>query len=280
MQRVLSRVSTHVLHMFNVVKKRAMSVLQGQHFQPVFQQLLDAKYKPVLLDELDKTAKPEDIKVILVAQHPRYERLVQLMRELPNLKAVVNFGVGVNHIDVDVAKQIGIKVSNTPDCLSAGTADLAFAILLAAARNVVIGDSIAKHPSTEKFDMHWLGTEVNGSVIGIVGMGRIGFEIAKRARGFDMEVVYHNRHRRPKEEEEKVQASFCSSLVELLSQSDFVVAVVPATEETKRMFKIEQFAAMKKTAIFVNICRGTVVDHDALTKALEMQQIAGKHAES
>lgn len=252
-----------------------MAVLQGDRLPSVLQELLEAKYKIVWMDQLDVTSRREEIKAILVHHSPRNEALSQLMRELPNLRAVVSFGVGINHIDLNLAKQLGIHVSNTPNCLNAATADLAFGILLAVARNIVSGDTMARHPSTHQFDLGWFGTEVNSSVIGIVGMGRIGIEIAKRARGFDMKVIYHNRGRRPEEDEAKVQATFCPNLRDLLQQSDYVVVAVPLAEETKKMFKTEQFAAMKKTAFFVNICRGGVVDHDALIKALETKQIAG-----
>jgi glyoxylate reductase len=252
-----------------------MSVLQARRLPSSLQELLESKFHIVWLNDLDTTAKREEIKAIFVHHSPRNDDLTQLMRDLPNLKAIVNYGVGVNHIDLHLAKEIGIKVSNTPNVLNAATADLAFGILLAAARNIVSGDAIARHPSTQQFETSWLATEVSGSVIGIVGMGRIGMEMAKRARGFDMKVIYHNRRRRKEDDEAQVQATFCPTLIELLQEADFVVAVVPVTEETRLMFKAEQFASMKRTAFFVNVCRGAVVDHSALTKALETQQIAG-----
>ena len=252
-----------------------MTVLQAQRLPSALQELLESKFHIVWLNDLDTTCEREEIKAIFVHHSPRNETLSQLMRDLPNLKAIVNHGVGINHIDLHLAKEIGINVSNTPNILNAATADLAFGILLAAARNIVAGDAIARHPSTQQFETSWLATEVSGSVIGIVGMGRIGIEIAKRARGFDMKVIYHNRRRRKEEDEADVEAVFCPTLMELLQQADYVVAVVPVTEETRMMFKAEQFAAMKRTAFFVNICRGVVVDHDALTKALETQRIAG-----
>jgi len=189
------------------------------------------------------------------------------MDALPNLKVVSNFGVGVDHINLDDAKSRGIPVGNTPDCLNETVADMAFALLLSSARNVVEGDRIARDPQTKEFAMNWFGSEVNGATLGIVGLGRIGEKIAKRALGFDMKVVYYSRHRN--ENAEKQFGAVYADLEGLLRQSDFVVLVVPLTSHTKHMISTAQFECMKPTATLINMARGGVVDHDALLKALD-----------
>ena len=156
------------------------------------------------------------------------------------------------------------------------TADIAMTLLLGSARRIIEGDKIARDLSTASFPGNkFLGQEVSGSTIGIVGMGRIGSKIAKRAsKGFDMKVVYHNRRQKSAEEEHAVCATFVPVLNELLQQCDFVVLSAPSTKETYRMMGREQFKAMKKTGIFINIARGALVDHDALVEALRDGEIA------
>ena len=191
-----------------------------------------------------------------------------LIASLPNLRVVGNSAVGYNHIDLKACAARGVRVGYTPDVLNAATADMAWALLLAAARRVVEGDCRAC------FDMSWLGFQVSGTTLGIIGMGRIGLEVAKRARGFDMRVMYHNRSQRPKETEEAVKATYVPSLSDLLGQSDYVVLVAPASTETHKMMSREQFRAMKQTGIFINISRGSLVDQDALVQALREGSIA------
>ena len=255
-----------------------MAILQGKLFFPECERRLES-YDVVYFHDGEKIDKRRaDIEVILIYGTPGGEQLTKLMDELPNLKAIVNHGVGVNHIDLEAAKARGIKVSNTPDCLNAAVAEMAFALLLAAARHVVTGNARSHDPTYTRLQPNWHGTEVSGSAIGIVGMGRIGMEIAQRARAFNMKIFYHNRKRRSVEEEATVKATYCEELNALLGQVDFVVVMVPGGEATRKLFKWEQFCAMKETAYFVNVSRGTVVDQDALVRALNEKRIAGKGA--
>ena len=192
-----------------------------------------------------------------------------LIGSLPNLKVVGN------NAGLKACKSRGIRVGYTPDVLSAATADMGWALLLAAARRVVEGNGIIKDSRTTvvgKID--WLGWEVCTTTLGIIGLGRIGKEVARRAKGFEMEGLYHNRTRQPTEVEEELSATYVESLEELLSRSDHVVLVAPATPSTYRMMGKAQFAAMKKTATFVNISRGSLVDQDALVEALKNRSIA------
>ena len=246
-------------------------VYQVQAFPPVLQSLIEEYFRIVTPDELEKYR--EEISAIFVHVKPQIQG--DLIRSLPRLKVVGNCAVGYNNIDLQACKENGVRVGYTPDVLNDTTADMAMALLLAVGRRVVEGDEISKSPQTTKFDPCWYGSQVSGTTIGIVGMGRIGLEVAKRAHGFNMKVLYNNRSRRPAEVEELVQATYIPSLLGLLGQSDYVVLVAPATKETYKMIGRVEFAAMKKTGIFVNVSRGSLVDQDALVEALQSGKIAG-----
>lgn len=190
-----------------------------------------------------------------------------LLDRLPGLKVISNYGVGVDHIDLAAAADRNIPVGNTPGILDGATADMAFALLLAAARRVVEGDRYARGDAFTHYDPGcMLGVEVHGQKIGIVGMGRIGSQVARRARGFGMQVMYCNRRRREAEEKE-FAATHCS-LEQLLAEADFVVLTVPLGPETRGLIGREQLRLMKSSAILVNVARGGVLDTDAITQAL------------
>ncbi|MBC8351992.1 MAG: D-glycerate dehydrogenase [Planctomycetes bacterium] len=198
----------------------------------------------------------------------------EMLDRLPGVKVISNYGVGVDHIDVGDAAERGIPVGNTPGILDGATADMGFTLLLAAARRLVEGDRYARSSEFTTYDPgYMLGREVHGATIGIVGMGRIGEQIAKRARGFDMRVLYHNRNR--KEAAEASLAATYVSFDQLLRESDYVMLTVPLTNETRGMIGVEEFGRMKPTAILINIARGPVVDMDALTTTLQSRQIYG-----
>ena len=191
----------------------------------------------------------------------------------PKVRVISNFGVGVDHIDLRAAADRGIPVGNTPDVLNGATADMTFALLLAAARNLVVGDRYARGPEFTQYDPNiLLGAEVHGSTLGIVGLGKIGTEVARRATGFDMRVLYHNR-RRNLQAESETGATYCK-LEALLDQSDFVALNCPLTPQTRHLIGTGQFARMKSTAVLINAARGGVVDHEALLTALRDGEIA------
>lgn len=196
-----------------------------------------------------------------------------LMDLMPCLRVISNFGVGVDHIDTEAAKKRGIPVGNTPHLLDGATADMTFALLMAAARNLVVGDKFARSPEFIHYDPSlWLGAEIHGSTIGIIGMGSIGKQVARRALGFDMSILYHNR--KPDSEDTDFQAEYVSFHA-LLEQSDFVTLNCPLTNETRGMINEDALRRMKSTAILINLARGGVVDHDALVTALDKGWIAG-----
>jgi len=198
----------------------------------------------------------------------------EMMDKMPNLKVISNFGVGVDHINLEDAKKRNIPVGNTPNILDGATADMTFALLMAVARNIVQGDHFARSPEFTHYDPRILmGYEVHSTTLGIVGLGNIGKQVARRASGFDMTVLYHNR-KQNLEAEAELGVTY-ASLDDLLAQSDYVALNVPLTQETRHMIGREQLQKMKKTAFLVNLARGGVVDHDALLQALQENWIAG-----
>jgi glyoxylate reductase len=208
---------------------------------------------------------------VLAYSHPTCDG--ELMDLMPNLKVVSNYGVGVDHIDVAAAAERGIPVGNTPGCLDASTADMSMALILAVARNVVIGDKYAHSAAYTHHDPSILiGREVTGSTLGIIGMGRIGKQVAKRANGFDMRILYHNRNR-DEQAEQELGVTY-SEFDDLLRESDFVSLNCPLTDETTGMISDREFELMKSSAILVNLARGPVVNSDALCRALSSGSIA------
>jgi len=198
-----------------------------------------------------------------------------IMDAAPRLKVISNCAVGYDNIDIAEATKRGIPVGNTPGVLSESTADFAFALLMAAARRVVEAD---KYTRNGLWQVPWepmllLGQDIHHSTLGIVGLGRIGIEVARRAKGFQMHVLYHNRARR-EDVERELGVEYIATLSELLSRSDFVSLHVPFTEDTKGMIGPAEFSMMKPTSILVNTSRGQVVDQKAFYKALISGQIA------
>ncbi|KAL6100428.1 uncharacterized protein ACO6RY_07581 [Pungitius sinensis] len=191
-----------------------------------------------------------------------------LLRLLPALKVVASGGVGVDHLDVPFINSLGVKVANTPGVVSNASADLAMALLLASARKLLQGHQIAVDPKTTNLPQSLMGVEVTGSTLGIVGMGEIGYKMAQRSKGFEMNILYHNRTRRCEADERAVGATYCRSLDDLLRRSDFVAIAVKLTSATTGLIGHAELSLMKPTATLVNISRGQVVDQDALVEAL------------
>ena len=228
----------------------------------------------------DSPPSPEELRVALRSVDGVLTNIMDrvdgaAVEKASGLKVVSQLAVGVDNIDVAEMTRRGIPVGNTPGVLSKATADVAFALLMAVARRVVKSDRwvrqgnwrLAFHPN------YWLGADVSDATLGIVGMGKIGLEMAKRARGFDMRVLYHSRTRKPEDE-----ARFGMEYVDmdrLLQESDFVSLHVPLTSETYHLIGEAELRAMKPTAILVNSARGPVVDGSALHNALKNGWIAG-----
>jgi glyoxylate reductase len=198
----------------------------------------------------------------------------ELFENAPSLKVVANLAVGYDNINIDTAKEKNVTVCNTPDVLTDSTADLAFSLILATARRIVESANYVKEGKWNSWGPLLLaGADVHHKTIGIVGMGRIGEAVARRAKGFDMNILYYNRNRKP-EAEMDLGVKY-KQFYDLLKESDFVVSLAPLTPETKGMFNREAFQAMKKSAIFINAGRGASVDEEALVDALQNRTIAG-----
>ena len=220
--------------------------------------------------ETARLGNPGTIDAIYTYGHPTVD--AKMLDHLRGVRLISNFGVGVDHIDVAAATARGIPVGNTPGILDGATADLAFALILAVGRRVVEGDRYARGPEFLKYDPSlMLGREIHGSTLGIIGMGRIGEQVAKRARGFDMTVLYHNRNRKP-----NAEAALGVRYVkreELLAAADYVVLTVPLTPETRGLIGRAELAMMKPTASLINVARGAVVDIIAIAEALSAKRI-------
>lgn len=211
-----------------------------------------------------------DVEAIYTYGHPTIDAAV--LDRLPGVKVISNYGVGVDHIRLADAEARGIAVGNTPGVLEATTADMGFALLLASARRVVEGDRYAHSPEFVRYDPgYMLGREVHGRTLGIIGMGQIGYRVARRALGFEMMVLYHNRRRRDDAEGLRVRHT---GLDELLARSDYVMLCVPLTDQTRGLIGERALSLMKPTATLINIARGAVVDTDALARALADGRIA------
>jgi len=193
-----------------------------------------------------------------------------------NLKVISTYSVGFDHIDTEYAKEKKIRVGYTPEVLTDATADLAFSLLMDISRRVTEGDRIIRDGKWKEiygaFD--YVGIDLHGKTIGILGLGRIGSTLAKRAKAFDMKIIYHNRKRISKTREKSLNAKYVS-FEKLVSQSDFISVHVPHTKETDKLFDMKIFKKMKNTAFLINTSRGKVINEKDLVEALKNEIISG-----
>lgn len=225
---------------------------------------------PIPRDELESAVRGADAILSLLT-----ERVDAPLLDAagPGLRIVANMAVGYDNIDVAACTERGIPVTNTPDVLTETTADLAWGLLIAAARRFGEAERFLRAGEWRTWSPTLLcGWDVHGKTLGIVGMGRIGAAVARRARGFGMRVLYHNRNRRPPQEDKELGARYVDR-GELLRESDFISLHCPLTPETRHSFGAAEFAAMKRTAVFINTTRGPVTDEAALAEALLAGQI-------
>jgi len=192
----------------------------------------------------------------------------ELLSHAPNLKLVTNLAVGYNNIDVKALKKRGIMATNTPGVLTNTTADLVFGLLLATARRIPESERYLREGKWKSwYPMQLVGKDVSGATIGIIGMGRIGQAVARRAKGFDMKILYNNRRRR--HEAEEMYGFLYVSLEDLLKQSDFVVIMTPYNSDTEGLIGAKELALMKEDAVLINASRGGIIDEDALYDVLK-----------
>ena len=225
--------------------------------------IFDHEDTPVPRDVLQRELAEAEGALVLITERVDEE----LLASAPRLRVVANLAVGYDNIDVAACTRRGVLVTNTPGVLTETTADLAWALLMATARRVVEAQKVIERGQWRTWSPMFLtGQDVYGRTLGIIGAGRIGGAVARRARGFDMTILYHNRRRRP--ELEADTGARYAGFHELLERSDFVVVLVPLTPETRHLINEDALRRMKPSAILINVSRGPVVDEKALYKAL------------
>jgi glyoxylate reductase len=223
----------------------------------------DSESQPVPRDELLRAVRDADGVLTLLTERVDEE----FLDAAPKCRVVANMAVGYDNIDVEALTRRGVLLTNTPDVLTETTADLVWALMLATARRIVEGsDAIRANAWGAWSPMFLTGYDVHGATLGLVGAGRIGTAVARRAQGFGMTLRYHNRSRAPALEAET--GAEYRSFEQLLTESDFIVCLVPLTEQTRGLFGAAEFALMKTTAVFVNAARGPVVKEADLVEAL------------
>ena len=229
----------------------------------------------------DRPWPPEELAHRLAGRHGAMATVMDkfdepLLARCPDLKVISNIAVGYNNIDVPACTRRGIRVTNTPGVLDDTTADLTWSLLMAAARRIAEADAYVRRGDWKiAFGVqYFLGQDIHHATLGIIGMGRIGQAIARRAAGFDMRVLYHNRSRLPEADEKRLNATRVER-DRLLAESDFVVVMAPYSPATHHLIGAAEIAKMKPTAILVNSARGGVVDDVALVEAWKDRRIAG-----
>jgi glyoxylate reductase len=194
----------------------------------------------------------------------------------PQLKLIANFGNGVDHIDVEAALARGILVTNTPGVLTEDTADMTLALIMAVSRRIIEGADAVRHGTWNGWNPTWmLGSRLKGKKLGIIGMGRIGTAVARRAKAFGLEIHYHNRKPAHPKIVEELSAHYCEGLDAMLSRVDILSINCPHTPATYHLLSARRLRLLKPTAIIVNTARGEVIDEAALIHMLETGELAG-----
>ncbi|MCA3185197.1 MULTISPECIES: D-glycerate dehydrogenase [unclassified Cupriavidus] len=232
---------------------------------------VDANQEDVVLDAAALRARLAGKAGVLANAADRIDG--DLVAALPQLRAVCNMAVGYNNLDVPALTAAGIVATNTPDVLTETTADFGWALLMATARRVTESEHYLRAGKWERWSYDMLvGMDVYGSTLGILGMGRIGQGLARRAAGFGMQVLYHNRSQLPADVEQSLNARYVSK-ADLLKQSDHLILVLPYSPESHHAIGAAELALMKPTATLINLARGGIVDDAALAAALRDRRI-------
>ncbi|TQK54259.1 glyoxylate reductase [Brevibacillus sp. AG162] len=214
--------------------------------------------------------KIEHVDAVLTMLTERVDE--EFLASTKRLRIVANMAVGYDNIDLEACRRHEVIVTNTPDVLTESTADLAFALLMATGRRLTEANRFLLQGEWTSWSPTLMaGQNVYGSTLGIIGMGRIGEAVARRAKGFGMRILYHNRNRKPQAEQET--GARYADLAELLQESDYVVLLTPLTADTRMLMGEKQFSLMKETAVFINVSRGGTVDETALYQALVDKKI-------
>ncbi|HVI91153.1 MAG TPA: D-glycerate dehydrogenase [Dongiaceae bacterium] len=255
-----------------VVTRKLPDVIETRMME-LFDVRLNVDDHPMSQTELIDAVKMADVLVPTVTD--RIDSAV-LSQAGDKLRLIASFGTGVDHIDLASARQRGITVTNTPGVLTEDTADMTMALVLAVARRVSEGERLIRSGNWQGWGpMFMLGHRIYGKRIGIVGMGRIGTALARRARGFGLSVHYHNRRRVHAATEKELEATYWESLDQMLSRMDIISINCPHTPATYHLLSARRLKLMQKHAYLVNTSRGEVVDENALTRMLEKHELAG-----
>ncbi len=241
----------------------------------LFDTRLNVEDRPLAQAELIEAAKAADVLVPTVTD--RIDRAI-LAQAGPQLKLIANFGTGVDNIDLETARNRSIIVTNTPGVLTEDTADMTMALILAVPRRLTEGAAFLKQENATwgGWSPTWmLGHRIYGKRLGIIGMGRIGTAVARRARAFGLQIHYHNRRRVAEEVEQELEATYWDSLDQMLARMDIVSVNCPHTPATYHLLSARRLKLLKPTAYIVNTARGEVIDENELARMIEAGKVAG-----
>ena len=255
-----------------IVTRKLPDVIETRMME-LFDARLNRDDKPMSQGELVEAVKAADVLVPTVTD--RIDKAV-LAHVGPQLKLIASFGTGVDHIDLANARARGITVTNTPGVLTEDTADMSMALILAVGRRLVEGERLMRSGKWQGWGpTSMLGHRISGKRLGIVGMGRIGSALARRARGFGLSVHYHNRRRAHPDLEAELEATYWESLDQMLAHVDVISINCPHTPATYHLLSARRLKLVRSHAYIVNTSRGEVIDENALTRLLAAREIAG-----
>ena len=256
-----------------VILTRKLPETIETRMRELFDTTLNDSDEALSRDELEIAVKTADVLVPTVTDKVDADLMAKAGSQL---RLIASFGTGVDHIDLAAAKARGITVTNTPGVLTEDTADVTMALILAVPRRIAEGDALARSGQWQGWSpTGMLGHRINGKRLGIVGMGRIGEAVARRARGFGLSVHYHNRKPVHPETEAELEATYWESLEQMLARVDIVSVNCPHTPATNHLLSRERLSLMQRSAYLVNTSRGEVVDEVALAGLLAKRHIAG-----
>jgi len=255
-----------------VVTRKLPDVIETRMME-LFNVRLNLDDHPLSQAELIEAVKVADVLVPTVTDRIDAGVLAQAGDKL---RLIASFGTGVDHIDLATARQRGITVTNTPGVLTEDTADMTMALILAVSRRVSEGERLIRSGKWQGWGpMNMLGHRIYGKRLGIIGMGRIGQAVARRARGFGLSVHYHNRRRVSTAVEQSLEATYWESLDQMLSRMDIISVNCPHTPATYHLLSARRLKLLQKHVYIVNTARGEIVDENALTRMLDKNEIAG-----
>jgi glyoxylate reductase len=258
-----------------VIVTRKLPEVVETRMRELFDARLNLDDRPMARAELVEAARTAQVLVPTVTD--RIDRAL-IAQAGPQLKLIANFGNGVDNIDLDTARERGIIVTNTPGVLTEDTADMTMALILAVPRRLAEGAALLKDPRAgwAGWSPTWmLGHRIFGKRLGIIGMGRIGQAVARRARAFGLQIHYHNRRRVPEATEQELEATYWDSLDQMLARMDIVSVNCPHTPATYHLLSARRLKLLKPTAYVVNTARGEVIDENELARLIEAGQISG-----